>query len=74
MKPSGWDVVILDDPEHPHLVAEVHYDGHFLCLLNRDEGRDSIRVEFPLAAGRRVHVALDELVAKLLTAAEDLKR
>jgi hypothetical protein len=74
MKGAGWDVIILDDPEHSHLVAEVHYDGHFLCLLSRDEGRDSIRVELPGTSGRRVSVALEELVEKLKAAAEDLKR
>jgi len=75
MKSEDWDVVILSEPNYEHLVAELHYQGQFLLLLDREQGREAVCIAFPDqtgSLGRRVR--LDEFMEKLKEAAEDLKR
>jgi hypothetical protein len=74
MKDKGWDTLIMSDPDHEHLVAELNYDGRFLALLDRDEGRNSVRIGFPDAKGKILtRVGLDEFIDVLRKAAEDLR-
>lgn len=75
MKAEGWDVVILSEPAFDHLVAELHYEGQFLLLLDREQGRESICVSFPKQNGSLgPRVALKEFMQHLQNAVENLKR
>lgn len=75
MKSEGWDVVILSEPSYEHLVAELHYRGQFLLLLDREQGRDAVCVAFPDQSGNLgSRMRLDEFMERLKAAAEDLKR
>lgn len=70
-----WKVIVLSDPEHEHLVAELHYEEQFILLLDRDLGRDSVRVAFPTGNGvLGKRVGMSEFIGALNSAAEDLKR
>ena len=75
MKTKGWDTVILSEPKYEHLVAELHFQGQLVLLLDRDQGRDSLCVAFPDKSGQLgQRVSFDEFIVALQAAAEDLKR
>ncbi len=75
MKSEGWDVVVLSEPSYEHLVAELHYQGQFLLLLDREQGRDTVCVAFPDQSGKLgSRMLLDDFVERLRAAAEDLNR
>jgi hypothetical protein len=75
MKSQGWDMVILSEPDHEHLVAELHFDGQLLLLLDREQGRDTLCVAFPDRAGQLgVRIRLDEFIERVKEAAADLNR
>ncbi len=75
MKTKGWDYVIVSDPSHEHVVAELLYDGRLLVLLDRELGKERVSVAFPPMAGQaEARVALEDLVDALRRAARDLSR
>ena len=48
-KQKDFEVVVLDDQDHEHLVADIEYKGMYVCLLNQERGfaPEDIEVEFP---------------------------
>ncbi|GAA4345886.1 hypothetical protein GCM10023165_30330 [Variovorax defluvii] len=75
MKSQGWDLVVLSEPDYEHLVAELHFNGQLLLLLDREQGRDSLCVAFPDRSGQLGHrIPLDEFIERVKEAAADLKR
>ena len=75
MERQGWDTVILSEPDYDHLVAELHFDGQLLLLLDREHGRDALFVAFPDHSGQLGRrIPLDEFIERVKDAATDLKR
>ena len=75
MKTKGWDLVVLSEPAYEHLVCELYFDGQFLLVLDREDGRESIRTAFPTqngSLGQRIPV--EEFIDQLQKAVENLKR
>ena len=52
MKNGKWETTILSDIGYEHLVAEVSYDGQFLLLLDREQGRELVCIAFPDKDGK----------------------
>ncbi|TJZ74085.1 hypothetical protein [Chitiniphilus eburneus] len=74
---EGWGTTIFSDPAFEHLVAELHFDGNFLLLLDRDDGRDSISISFPDPAQKgamHTRVKLSDFMSALIAAVENLNR
>jgi hypothetical protein len=75
MKTEGWDTVILSDPSHEHLIAEVSFDGELVAQLDREEGRDAVCISLIRTPNRPdMRVRLEEFMQTLRSAAEDLAR
>lgn len=75
MKKPDWDTIILSDPEHEHLVAELHFGNKFLLLLDREDGRENVHISFPETDGNLgSRIPLSEFIEKLQLAAENLRR
>ncbi|WP_416762422.1 hypothetical protein ACNI65_08670 [Roseateles sp. So40a] len=75
MRSEGWDTIVLSDPDHEHLVAELHHDAQFLLLLDREDGREAVCISFPDKDGRlRNRVPLSEFLERLRVAADDLNQ
>lgn len=73
MKTEGWDTVILSEPSHEHLIAEVYFDGALLAQLDREDGRDEICISLLPALCPPVNrIRLEELLQVLKRAAKDL--
>lgn len=70
-----WERTILSDLDHEHLVAEVNFDGKFLFLLDREDGRDAVCISLPDKDGKlTVRISLADFIAQLNSAAIDLCR
>lgn len=75
MEIKRWDTVILSDVGYDHLVAEVSFDGQFLFILDREEGRDAMCVAFSKKNdGLGPRIPLAEFIRQLSAAAENLAR
>jgi hypothetical protein len=74
MKPDGWDTLILSEPDYEHLVAELHFNGQFLLLMDREEGREKLYVSIKGHLGEQVRIPLDEFMQQLKSTAENLCR
>lgn len=75
MKKEGWDLIILSVPERKHLVAELYFNGRCLLVLDREDGRDAMQVEFPDSKGNLgPRMPLAELLKRLEDAASNLAR
>jgi len=75
MNNEKWETTILSDTAHEHLVAELSFDGQFLLLLDREEGRDQLCVAFPAKDGSLgSRIPLPDFIAQLNAAAADLRR
>jgi hypothetical protein len=75
MKSQGWDTVVLSEPEYEHLVAELHFDGQLLLLIDREDERDSLCVAFPDRSGKiGRRIPFDELLEKVSASAENLRQ
>lgn len=73
MKNGKWETTILSDPDHEHLVAEVNFDGRFLLLLDREQGRENVCVAFPAEGGiLGSRISLNEFIEQLQAASADL--
>lgn len=75
MKNGKWETTVLSDVEYECLVAEVSFDGQFLLLLDREQGRDAICIAFPKKDGQfGSRILLGDFIQKLQAAADDLRR
>lgn len=75
MKNGKWEATILSDPEYEHLVAEMSFDGQFLLLLDREQGREDVCVAFPAENGKLgSRVPLADFIEQLKAMAVDLCR
>ncbi|MET3373843.1 hypothetical protein ABIC89_002906 [Variovorax boronicumulans] len=75
MKNEKWETTILSDTAYEHLVAELSFDGQFLLLLDREEGREHLCVAFPAKDGSLgSRIPLPDFIAQLNAAAADLRR
>ena len=75
MNPKGWDTVVLSEPSHEHLIAELHFEGELIAQLDREDGRGAICVSLMSASdrpGRRIR--LEDFLLAFKSAAEDLAR
>ncbi|KRD25390.1 hypothetical protein [Acidovorax radicis] len=73
MRDVKWQTVVLSEPGYEHLIAEVSYEGQFLLLLDREQGRDSVCIAFPKNDGKLgQRILLSEFIANLKSAAENL--
>lgn len=75
MKNGKWETTILSDIGYEHLVAEMSFDGQFVLLLDREQGRENVCVAFPNRDGKLgSRISLTEFVEQLQAAAVDLCR
>ena len=75
VKNEKWQSTVLSDINYEHLVAELTFDGQFLLLLDREQGRDTICVAFPDKNGAlQCRIPLVEFIEQLQTTAADLRR
>jgi hypothetical protein len=75
MKNGKWETTILSDIGYEHLVAELSYDGQFLLLLDREQGRESLCISFPNKDGKLgQRISLVEFLEQLNASASDLCR
>ncbi|SDZ72440.1 hypothetical protein SAMN05518854_1452 [Variovorax sp. YR266] len=75
MKNGKWEITILSDVGYEHLVAEMSFDGQFVLLLDREQGRENVCVAFPTKDGKLgSRIALSEFMEQLQAAAVDLCR
>ena len=75
MKNGKWETTILSDVGYDHLVAEMSFDGQFVLLLDREQGRDKVCVAFPNSDGKlSSRIPLAEFVEQLQAAAANLCR
>lgn len=75
MTDDKWNALILSDMNYQNLVAEVSYDGQFLLLLDREQGRDCVCITLPQHDGMLgVRIPLYDFIAQLKTSAENLCR
>ena len=75
MKNGKWETTVLSDVGYECLVAEVSFDGHFLLLLDREQGRDAVCIAFPKKDGQlSSRIPLREFIEQLQAAANDLRR
>jgi hypothetical protein len=44
---TGFKILIASPPEYQKLVAEIHYDGKFVALVNQERGPGLFEVETP---------------------------
>jgi len=47
MNNSGIEILLSSDSDYEELTAEIYFNGKFVALLNKDEGLDNLKVEFP---------------------------
>jgi hypothetical protein len=75
MKNGKWEAIVLSDGNYDYLVAELIFDGAFLLLLDREQGRDLIHVAFA-KDGKELgpRILLKEFIENLQKAADDLCR
>lgn len=74
MKDKGWEHVISSDIEYEKLVAELYYNDQFLLLLDREDGRDKVKVAFPTENGKTgIRIDLEEFIERIKLVAEDLR-
>jgi hypothetical protein len=75
VKNGKWETTVLSDIGYENLVAELSFDGEFLLLLDREEGREHVCVAFPTKEGKLgPRIALAEFIEQLQAAAADLRR
>ncbi len=75
MKNGKWETTVLSDAGYECLVAEVSFDGQFLLLLDREQGRDAVCIAFPQKDGQLgSRIPLGEFIEQLQAAANDLRR
>jgi len=75
MKDGKWEATVLSEPDYEHLVSELSFDGQFLLLLDREQGRENVCVAFPHKDGNLgSRIPLPEFLARLQAAAVDLCR
>lgn len=75
MKTEGWDTVILSEPAHEHLIAEVHFDGELIAQLDREEGREAICISLMPSSDRPARrIRLEDFLQAFKSASEDLAR
>ena len=75
MKSGKWETTVLSDVAYEHLVAEVNFDGQFLLLLDREQGRDAVCVAFPKKDGELgARIPIEEFLQRLQVAVDDLCR
>lgn len=74
MESSGqWERTILSDLEHEHLVAEVTFEGQFMFMLDREDGRDSVCISFLSKDGASmIRIPLEKFNEQLVAAVTDL--
>lgn len=73
MKEQGWDRVILSDPRHEHLIAEIYYEGRFIALLDREDGPEAVHVTLQEnSGGFGIRILLADLLMQLQQAQDDL--
>ena len=41
---SGFEYTVLSALDYEHLIAEITYDGKLVCILDREFGRDNVRI------------------------------
>ena len=75
MTNGKWETKILSDIGYEHLVAELSYDGQFLLLLDREQGRESLCIAFPDKDGKLgPRIPLVEFLEQLNSCASNLCR
>ena len=75
MKNGKWETIVLSDVGYECLVAEVSFNGQFLLLLDREQGRDAVCIAFPKKDGQlSSRIPLGEFIEQLQAAADDLCR
>ena len=75
MKNGKWETTVLSDVDYECLVAEVSFDGQFLFLLDREDGRDAVCVAFPAKDGKLgSRIRLSDFLAQVQAAALELQR
>jgi hypothetical protein len=75
VKTKGWDTVVLSEPSHEHLVAEMYFDGELIAQLDREDGRESICISLVLPSSQPAQrIRLEEFLQACKSAAEDLAR
>jgi hypothetical protein len=63
MENDRFKVLISGDPDYSDLVAEVDYEGEFLCLISQDTGFDNLKIEIsPRIDGGSWHIDLKDLL------------
>lgn len=75
VKNGKWETTILSDLGYECLIAELSFDGQFLLLLDREQGREAVCIAFPTKGGQLgPRIPLAEFVEQLQAAAADLCR
>jgi hypothetical protein len=44
-----FEVVLASPPDYEELTAEIYFNGKFVALVNQENGRERLEVEFPKA-------------------------
>ena len=57
---SNWRINAWSSPDHADLVAEVYIGDEFVCLIDQEDGVDSLRVEWSSDIGKLGRVSLAE--------------
>ncbi len=47
MSDSDIEILLSSDCEYKKLTAEIYFKGKYIALLNQDEGKENLKIEFP---------------------------
>ncbi|WP_227791679.1 MULTISPECIES: hypothetical protein [Burkholderia] len=75
---TTFNIDFVSDMEHEHLMAEVSFGGQRLCIIDKENGNDQMRIEFlvdlyVLPESVEMKFSLDEFIKTLDTAKTELK-
>jgi transcriptional regulator of nitric oxide reductase len=64
--------IILSDIAYEKLVAEINLDQEPILLLDREDGRDSVKISFLVDGGWSNRIPIDEFIQFLIDSKNDL--
>lgn len=67
-----WERVVLSDADYEHLIAEIYFEGKLIAILDREDGRENVRVKLNFPSEASVRVPFRDLNVQLALALKDL--
>jgi hypothetical protein len=46
MTKKGFEILFVSETQYEHLAAEILFDGQRLCQINKENGNNSMEIEF----------------------------